>query len=274
MVSSEHRDQPTASEGEAQTAAASTGSDHGPALGDWWLALAVAGFISWGLYSFPAHTWRVPDRLADVSAMSPQSEQDELAAVELANLWKNTLFRFTWAGLGWGTIGGVLCRRRVREHWKGAVGTLLAGAVCGAVAGIVGLKVRQYFNLGYPIPLINEENRSLVADSLVMAVSSAILMVPVSLLIAMQKGGPSMGAVWAPPLAGVLTGFVAPLVIAIAFAEENTSIFPPESLIITSVWYLLNVTLAGILIVRSASGARLHPVASDPSSQASAEESA
>ncbi|RMF38346.1 MAG: hypothetical protein D6753_15940 [Planctomycetota bacterium] len=275
MASSDHQQPGPVTAGEPETAGSeSDATVRAASLQQWWMAIAIAGAISWALYSFPAYTWRVPDRLSDVSAMSPQAEQDELAAVELANLWKNTLFRFTFAGLGWGTIGFCLLGRRATKHWTTALGPLIVGIICGALAGVVGLQVRQYFNLGHPIPLISDENRPLVADSLVMAVTSAILLLPVSFVIGFQSATRRVGAVWAPPLAGVLTGFVAPLVIGIAFAAENTSIFPPQSLTITIVWYALTVTFAGILVTRSTPPAQSQNSASESSPQESSGESA
>ncbi|GIX00308.1 MAG: hypothetical protein KatS3mg111_3640 [Pirellulaceae bacterium] len=218
---------------------------------DWLLSLAIGGVCSWLLYCFPVYTWRVPDRLADVSPMSPQELQDELAEVERSNLWKNATVRYLLAGLGWGVAGVILFRRQAARRLTAILLALAVGVIGGAAAGAIGLAVRQFINSGGLLPLLNLDGRSLVADGMVQALVTVLVLSPIILLASIAPPAGRVRAPWAPIIAGLLVGFITPLFVGLAFSRINTGRYPQDSIIYIAIWDALIVILTGLFIARA-----------------------
>jgi hypothetical protein len=215
----------------------------------WSLAILVAGVVGWLAYSYPPMAWRVPDSMLHIGALSPASEQAKLKAVENANLWKNTLMKFSMAGLGLGVVGIILNARNFGRRWPAALGTLISGAVSGALAGTLGLLLRQYLDLDHPLPLVSADMRPLLADGLVFSLISILLLVPVSVLLLFQPLKSDRHKAFAVPLAGVLTGLLVPIAGAMLLSGyTNTSFFPPTGVGLTVLWFAAMAIFAVLVV--------------------------
>ncbi len=141
--------------------------------------LLASAIVGWLFYSYPPKTWRIPEELANVNAMSPEPEKAKLAAVEVANLWNNTMMKFTMAGLGI-ALGALILNGA--KNIPGTAATVVGGLVFGLLAGVIGLLVRQYLNKEYPIPLVPASSRPLFCDTVVLSTMGTLLMVPLRFL--------------------------------------------------------------------------------------------
>lgn len=217
-----------------------------------WTAWAVPIFvpilIGWVLYSFPPTSWKVPDRLSNVGALSPQSEQDELAAVENAILWKNSLFMFGLAGLSIGLAGFLFHGSSATKHLVQVIAVLCCGAASGLVAATLGILLRQYFDQGFPIPLIGAASRPLFCDGAVLTLISILLLLPIALLLCMQPSKEEKQKGFAVPLAGLLAGVLSPIVCSIVSPNTSTSIFPPYGFAFTISWFVLMALMTTLVV--------------------------
>lgn len=220
-------------------------------------AILVASLLGWLGYSYPPVAWHVPDSMLHIGALSSASDQAKLAAVEKANLWKNTILKFTLAGLGIGLCGLVLHARALGHRWLTGLLTLVSGPLSGAMAGVIGLMIRQYLDRDYPIPLINDASRPLFADIVVFSVISAFLMAPIAVLLLCQPVKTDRHKAFAVLLAGVLTGLVVPLLGALMLSGyTNTSIFPPAGTGLTAIWFATMALITLVFVVFMGSKAR------------------
>lgn len=208
------------------------------------LAMLVGCVLGWIGYTYPPATWVVPDDMIEIGPLSSAEDQARLALVELDNLWKNTIIKFTLAGLGIGLSGLILNGTR---RWGSTLLTLVAGAACGLLAGVAGLYARQYLNLNYPIPLVSEASRPLFCDSMVFAAISILLVLPITVLLRMQPSQLDHQKAYAMPLAGLLAGILIPFFSAILLpAATNTAVYPPAGIELTLLWF---TALAGLAIL-------------------------
>ncbi len=215
----------------------------------WVIAMLISGLVAWVGYTYPPVTWRVPDQYADVGPLSSQEEQAEVAAIENANHWKNSILKFSIAGLGLGVFALVHDIRHLGKRWWAVLVTLMAGLLGGLLAAVVGMVVRRYFNQGYSIPLIGESIRPLVCDSLVLSIVSLLLVVPVSVFLCIQPVRSVRQKATVVPLAGVLTGVLVPVLASMVFPAAATNLFPPSGIGFTALWFvvLVGVTLTVVL---------------------------
>lgn len=208
------------------------------------LAILTGCVIGWIGYTYPPETWAIPDDMLHIGALSSAEDQARLAAVVSENLWKNTILKFSLAGLGIGLSGLILNGTR---RWGSTFLTLIAGPVCGLLAGVIGLYVRRYLNLGYPIPLVSEASRPLFCDSMVFAVNSILLVLPVAVLLRMQPSPLDHHKAYAMPLAGLLAGILVPFFSAFVLpAATSTTTYPPHGIGLTLLWF---TALAGLTIL-------------------------
>lgn len=199
------------------------------------VAILVACVAGWVGFSFPPKTWNIPDDMIHIGALSPAKDQERLAAVELANLWKNSILKFSLAGLGVGLCGFVFQGGR---NIGVSIATLIGGGLFGAAAGAIGLVVRRYLNQGHPIPLISESSRPLFCDSVVFVIISALLVCPVALLLILQSNRELRQKALSAPLAGVLTGLFVPFLGALVLPTySTTSSYPPSGISLTILWF-------------------------------------
>lgn len=227
------------------TASAAAGNALGASR--WGIGILLAGLIAWGGYSFPLMSWEVPDSMAHISAMSPPSEQEKLAAVEYSNLWKNTLLRFSVAGLALGLTGLFVCRGR---NLAASVVALVSGPLAGAAAGSLSLLLRHYLDQQRSIPLIGEESRPLFCDILVFTVMTGILLLPLAILLRLQRSKSEQQKALSIPFAGLLTGLLVPVIGAVILsANTNSSVFPPTGLDITGLWFGSMICFTILMVV-------------------------
>jgi hypothetical protein len=214
--------------------------------GLWTIAILLACGLAWLGYSFPPKHWMVPDDMSHIGALSPPEDLARLAVVVKANLWKNTWLKFSLAGLAIGTAGVVLCMPNIGKKWPVALGMLICGLASGALAGTIGLMVRQYLDIDHPIPLISQEVRPLFCDSVVFSILSILLLLPVSLLLLLQPTKAERHKAISVPLAGLITGLVVPILSATLLPSTvTTDFFPPRDWHVTVLWFaiLANTTL-------------------------------
>ena len=217
-------------------------------VGRFAIAILVGCLLGWVGYTYPPNTWKIPDDMLHIGALSPPADQARLAVVENANLWKNTMLKFSLAGLGIGLSGLILNGAR---NVGATLLTFVSGPLCGLLGGVVGLYIRKYLDLGHPIPLVSEASRPLLCDSLVFASVSVILILPVAILLRLQPSPQDHHRAYAVPLAGLLTGMLVPLVGAFALpVTTSTSAYPPYGSALTVMWFAV---LAGLTVVISTS---------------------
>jgi len=202
------------------------------------VAIGLACVLAWSGYSFPPKTWRIPDDMSNIGALSPKADQDRLAVTVNSNLWSNTLLKFSLAGLGLGTAGLIFAIRNFRKHGVMAVVTLLSGLAGGAAAGSIGLIVRKFLDLEYPLPFVSDASRPLVCDSAVFVIISTLLLIPIFVLLFFHGTGKDRNRAFSIPLAGMFTGLlVAFLGATILPSATNTSFYPPAGHDLTLVWF-------------------------------------
>ena len=231
--------------------------------GNWIFAILISTLLAWGFYTFPPVSWRVPDRLADVSALSPQAEQDELAAVEKDILWKNSLFKFGAAGLFMGIVGFLYYGKSAASHIVACAIPLLVGVAAGLLAAVLGLWLRGYLDVGRPIPLISEQSRPLFCDALVLSFVSLILLCPLSVLLCMQPQKQEKQKAFAVPLGGIVAGALTPVIASLALPQVATNSYPPYSIGLTVIWFLLLGGLSVLFVTMLGNKPKAEDVASE-----------
>lgn len=209
--------------------------------GQWVLGIVVALSIAWIGYSFPPVSWRIPDDMLHIGALSPPDDQARLKVVENNNLWMNTLVKFTLAGAGIGLAGFFIIGRRDGRYLPVALATLAAGVVAGCLSGVLGLLFRQYLDTVHPLPLVSDENRSLVIDTLVFIVNCMLLLLPLALLLRLQPDRESKHKSGSILLAGFIAGAIVPFTTALTSTlfttHTSTSVYPPRGAELTVMWF-------------------------------------
>ncbi len=230
----------------------------------WIVAILATGIIAWFGFSFPPKVWRVPDELLHIGALSPKADQDKLAAVNNANLWKNTLLKFGIAGSALGLIGFFLLGE-ARNGFGAAITSFICGVVAGLAAGTIGLLVRRYLNLDHPIPLISEQSRPLFCDTVVFAILSVLLLIPISVQLRFQADNSDRSKAFSLPVVGLVTGVLVPVISAISaiilHGYTNTSQFPPAPADLTAIWFAVLTALTLKLVVFMAKKPGMNPYA-------------
>lgn len=217
--------------------------------GRWILAILATGIIAWYGFSYPPKVWRVPDELANVGALSPAEDQDKLAVVNNENMWKNTLLKFGIAGSAFGLIGFFLLGT-ARNGFVAAITSLLSGVVAGLATGTLGLLIRRYLNLDYPIPLISEQSRPLFCDVVVFAILGVGLLIPIAIQLCFQADATERSKAYSVPLAGMLGGLLVPITSAMVLhGYTDTGTFPPASADLTALWFAMVTVLTLVLVV-------------------------
>ena len=203
----------------------------------WVLAISMVGLMAWLGFTYPPKHWRIPDELADVSAMSPKEELAKLYAVMNVNVWKNSLMKFGVAGSLIGLVGFFLLGKSGGTIGSGLV-ALVAGVLFGLAAGAVGLVTRRYLDLEYPIPLISQESRPLLCDMIVFSIVNILLVMPIFLWLILHREPTVRRRAFSVPLAGLLAGIAVPVVGAVLLpGHTNTSFFPSNSVGLNVIWF-------------------------------------
>ena len=191
--------------------------------------------------------WVLSEESLNVSTMSPQPVLDKVRAEELTMLFNNTLLRFVVTGGAIGLCGLVAYLVRTGRSFVPVVASLIAGLVGGALAGVIGLAARNYFDKNQPIPMISQEMRPLFADMVVFASASLCLTLPIAVMLALQSSRPARQKAAAVPLAALLVGAIVPIATAIVLSSYTASdVFPPVKIDLTILWF---ATLAGVTAV-------------------------
>jgi len=202
------------------------------------LACLLAGLT----YSFPPLFWKIPDDMADINAMSPPADQAKLAVVVKANLWKNTMLKFTMAGLGIGlgmlTLVIMPSKFGIAKASPITPAVVLVGAIGGLLTGVIGLVVRQYLDLDNPIPFVSDSSRPLFCDSVVFSIISILLLLPISFALKLQSSEKLKQLGSTIPLGGLLTGLLVPFAGAMVLPMyASTSVYPPAGTELLVLWF-------------------------------------
>jgi hypothetical protein len=203
----------------------------------------VAGVLA---YSYPPMVWKIPDDLINVGPLSSAKDQARLAEVTESNLWRNTLMKFSMAGLGIGTCGLVLHLSQIAKRIPVILVVLIVGLLSGFLAGAVGLYVRKFLNTDPAIPLLPESSRGLFSDIAVFLVLNVLLIVPVLVLLRLQKDSLDRTRGNAMLLAGLLSALLTTMVGAM-MVHVSTSEFPPFNMFFIIAWFAA-IGLSAILI--------------------------
>ncbi len=194
------------------------------------------------MFSYPPISWKIPDDMANINAMSPPDDQARLAVVVKANLWKNTMMKFTMAGLGIGlgmlTLALMPRRFGIEKSSPITSAVVVIGPVCGFLAGVIGLVVRQYLDLDNPIPLISDASRPLFCDSIVFSIISILLVLPITIVLKLQSNLTSKQLGSAMPVGGLLTGLLVQFAGAMVLPMyASTSVYPPAGRELIILWF-------------------------------------
>jgi hypothetical protein len=203
----------------------------------WVIAISMVGLMAWLGFTYPPKYWRIPDELADVSAMSPKEDIAKLKAVTNETVWKNSLMKFGVAGSLIGLVGFFLLGKSGGTIGSG-ITALVAGVLFGLAAGAVGLVTRRYLDLEYPIPLISQESRPLFCDAIVFSIVNILLVMPIFLWLIFHREPTVRMRAFSVPLAALLAGIAVPVAGAIFLpGYTNTSYFPSNSIGLNSLWF-------------------------------------
>lgn len=209
------------------------------------LTIIIAMVLGWVGYTYPPVRWDVPDEMKDINAMSPPADQARRAEMEHVNLWKNTLVKFGLAGLGIG-IGGLIWELAMKRLGP-AIVVLFSGMVFGTIGGALGLMVRKYLDLDYPIVLISQESRPLFADIVVFTIINTFLIMPFFILLRQHPAQRAKGKANGMLVAGLLAGLITPIAASMMISLGSTSQFPPFDRMITAIWFSA-IALSAIMI--------------------------
>jgi hypothetical protein len=217
-------------------------------------AVVVAGVLGWLAYTWAPTVWTLSEELQNFGPLPSVSEQDQVHAAEHLNLWKNSSLRFALTGLAIAASSLVFYGSRIGRHLPAIATVLICGLAFGAIAGGVGLPIRNYLDRN-PIPVVSEEARPLFADGLMFALLSVHLLLPIAILLWLQPARTDRQRGWAVPFAGLLTGILLPVASALMLSSYvKTDDYPPGRTELTVLWFTM-MTLMTLLVVTS-TGAR------------------
>lgn len=213
----------------------------------WGASLLVAAVAAWAALNFNPIHFDFPPELYGVDQYHPIEMQREAAAKEVELYWKNSLAELGLAGLCFGAVT-LLSPPRVDFRRRLILGTaaLAFGIACGLLATALGTAVRGYFDSGAGLTMLDENNRKMMADIVVYALTSVLLVLPVAPAVLASGERQKGQKVLAVPLAGVATGLLLPLIASFMLPAAPTHTFPPEGLGLTALWLAL---LAGLVFL-------------------------
>jgi hypothetical protein len=203
----------------------------------------VAGVLA---YNYPPMVWKIPEDLVNVGPLSSAEDQARLAVATESNLWRNSLIKFAMAGLGIGTCGLVLHLSQIAKRIPVVLVVLIVGLLSGLLAGAVGLYVRKFLNTDPAIPLLPESSRGLFSDIAVFLILNVFLLMPVLVLLRLQKDALDRTRGNAMLLAGLLSALVT-IMIGAMMVNVTTSEFPPFNQFFIIAWFVA-IGLSAILI--------------------------
>lgn len=204
----------------------------GSSLGTPQVAAVVfaAAVVAWVGVSWVPAFFNTPEELLGVDLYSPPDLQRAAAESQEELYWKNGVVRTTMMGICFGAVPAVLAFiGGVRRPIVPAVGGLVTGIVAGVAAFFAGAALRSFLDTGYELPLVGDASSALIGDSLVLGLVGLLLGLPIAVGIALMglPGGGQKAA--SAPLAGLLAGFLVPMVASFAIPNQNSSEFPPSS---------------------------------------------
>lgn len=217
--------------------------------GRWVIAILVACALGWLAYQASPTPWVLSEESSNVSSMSPQPVLDKVRAEERMLLRNNTLLQFVLAGTALGLCGLIAYLAGARRSFVPVIGSLIAGAVGGALAAVVGLAAREYFNKEQPIPMISEDMRPLFSDIVVFALASLFLTLPFAVMLALQSSRPARQKAASVPLAAILVGVIVPIATAFVLSSYTFSdVFPPVKTDLTVLWFATLAVITALLV--------------------------
>lgn len=190
----------------------------------------TAAVVAWIGVSWVPAFFNTPEELLGVDLYSPPDLQRAAAENQEELYWKNGVVRTTMMGICFGAVPAVLAFiGGVRRPIVPAVGGLVTGLVAGVAAFFAGAALRSFLDTGYELPLVGDASNALIGDSLVLGLVGLLLGLPIAVGIALMGllGGGQKAA--SAPLAGLLAGFLVPMVASFAIPNQNSSEFPPSS---------------------------------------------
>ena len=208
----------------------------------WCFGIVAATVVGWLLLNFPIVEFQTPDELLAVDMYSPPELQAAAAESSAELRWKNTLAKFLFLSLCFGGVGVFAGGQR-----KGlvALSGLLAAVVCGGLAGVLAVVLRDYLNGIVDLPLVSFELRPMVDDMLVFGAISAISVFPAALPWMLSKADHRWQRGFAVVVAGFVGGGLFPFVASIVVKTAGVLETPPDSLMLSAIW----MALVGILLI-------------------------
>jgi hypothetical protein len=230
----------------------------------WFAALAAAGCVAWLLTNLVPIRMDIPAELQLVDMYSPREKQEERARYEADVYWKNTLVELSLLGLviGIGAAAGI--GRQARHPRNAMVFSAIGGVIFGVIAAFSGMGLRQWFNLDYPLPLVESlagsEARPLIRDTVMFMWTGVLLSLPAAVALSQHRVPAVRQKAGSVPLAGLLAGMALPILVSLVAVGLKTNEFPPRGLMLSALWLGLLVGLIAI-IPTLVGGKRVKPVA-------------
>jgi uncharacterized membrane protein YagU involved in acid resistance len=146
--------------------------------GQWLLSVFLGSAVAWGLLNFPPIAFQLPEELHDVNNMSPPDLQRQLAEKVTELYWKNSVSKFTFAGLGLGLVTMLTATWPVpSEQRKTVAVAAILGIVGGMLAAFVGMGLRYQLGPDGALSRYGEGDSILIGDMLVYLSLSVLLVV-------------------------------------------------------------------------------------------------
>ncbi len=216
----------------------------------WLFCLIVAGANAFIGFAIPPVVYEIPVELQSVDPNSPQVLKDKRAAADSVAYWNNVRFQFSWAGFFLGSVGITASLLSGLKRFGLGVATALVGLVSGLLAGVSGATLRVFLDKGTLLASLGDDLRPLVADVLVLAITSMILLVPIGFYIFFSGQNDAKQKSVSTVLAGFVAGMLTPVVVSMVTVfsllapEYNTELFPLLGLPVISLWFGLLLVMA------------------------------
>ena len=217
--------------------------------GKWAAAIILSIALGWLAYHFSPTVWVLSEEMSNIPSMSPEPVLAKLRAEERSDLWNNTVLRLALSGAAIGLCGLLATVLRAGRSSMASVVAVIAGAVSGGAAALIGLTAREYFDKGEPIPMISQDMRPLLCDIVVFAAASLFLTIPIAVVLGLQKSRELRLKASVVPLAAILTGLIVPIATAFALSSLTSSdVFPPLKTDLTFLWFATLAISTALLV--------------------------
>ena len=212
----------------------------------WGAGLLLAAVVAWAWLNFVPPFLTLPARLTAGTVANSADLQAEAAALSMTNDRNNAIISLAMAGVAFGVIPIMFCANGVvGKFLVGIPVGLIVGGVCGLMATLAAFEVRDFFGIGDPD--LADEEPSMYADVAIVAVQSALVVLPASLVFLISRGAQWAQKMITVPLAGMVAGLLIPVVGSFLFSGVKNDAVPPKDLWFTLTWLLILATLVYLM---------------------------